>query len=357
MTPAPDLVSHADPEGLRRFCERALRAVGADTPSSVACTRSMLHGSIHGVDSHGVRLLPHYVAAMKGGRLNGTPTLRFTRTRPGAGMLDGDHAQGALPSYTAAGHAADLAAEAGIGAVGIFNSSHFGPAGAYALEIAHRGMVGLVFCNADAYVRLHDGAEGFHGTNPIAMAAPVAEGDPWLFDMATSAVPYNRVLLHRSMGMALPEGVASDGDGRDTCDPAATAMLTPLGGAFGWKGAGLAGMAEILSAVLTGGGLSRDLLPMGGPDLSTPRGLGAFVTAIDPAAFAGAEAAAAAMARYLGLLRGSKPAEGGKVMAPGDREWETARRRWVEGVPLDPETVAGFRSLAAELGLDPPALL
>lgn len=354
MTPAPGHVVRADEKALRGFCEGALRAVGADAASASACARSMLHGSLHGVDSHGVRLLPHYVAALKGGRLNGTPALRFTRTRAGAGMLDGDHAQGALPTYTAAGHAADLAAEAGIGAVGVFNSSHFGPAGAYALAIAGRSMVGLVFCNADAYVRLHDGAEGFHGTNPIAMAAPTGEGDPWLFDMATSAVPYNRVLLHRSMGTVLPDGVASDGDGHDTADPAAVQMLAPLGGAFGWKGAGLAGMAEILSAVLTGGGLSRDLLPMGGPDLSTPRGLGAFVVAIDPDAFAGATVAAAAMARYLDLLRGSKAVEGGKVMAPGDREWETARRRRVEGIPLDPETVAAFRTLARDLALDPP---
>ena len=59
-------------------------------------------------------------------------------------------------------------------------------------------------------------------------------------------------------------------------------MLAPLGGAFGYKGAGLAGLVEILSAVFTGMTSSLDMLPMVGGDLSTPRKMGAFVLAIRP---------------------------------------------------------------------------
>ena len=59
-------------------------------------------------------------------------------------------------------------------------------------------------------MRLHDGAERFHVTNPLAVAVPVEDGRPWLLDMATSAIPYNRVLLYRSLGMALPAATASD---------------------------------------------------------------------------------------------------------------------------------------------------
>jgi LDH2 family malate/lactate/ureidoglycolate dehydrogenase len=314
----------------------------------------MMHGSLHGVDSHGVRLLPHYVRGLRGGRLNPRPRPWFERRAPAAGLVHGDNAQGALPTFLAVEEAARLAEEAGVGAVGIRDSSHFGPAGAYAIRMADRGMVGLVFGNSDAFVRLHEGATRFHGTNPIAMTAPVPGSDPWLFDMATSAIPFNRVRLYTATGEALPEGVASDATGRDTRAPDAVEMLAPLGGAFGYKGAGLAGMAEILAAVLTGGGLSPDLLPMGGPDFATPRGLGAFVLALDPAAFAGAEALARAMARYLEALRASPAVPGGRVMAPGDREWAERDRRLREGIPLDPDTAEAFRALAAETGAPPP---
>ncbi|MCU0907226.1 MAG: Ldh family oxidoreductase [Rhodobacteraceae bacterium] len=352
--PAADAQVRAAPDRLRAFCRAVLQATGVEESSASACTDSILHGSLHGVDSHGVRLLPHYVTAYLGGRLNRAPRPRFERRAGSAGIVHGDHAQGALPTYLAADTACAIAAETGVGAVGVRDSSHFGPAGAYALRIAERGAVGLVFCNSDAFVRLHDGAARFHGTNPIAMAAPVPDSDPWLFDMATSAVPYNRVRLYASTGQTLPDGVASDGTGRDTRDAGAVEMLAPLGGAFGHKGAGLAGMAEILSAVLTGGGLSPDLLPMGGPDLATPRGLGAFVLALDPAAFAGAEAVARGMARYLDLLRASPARPGARVMAPGDREWAERDRRLRDGIPLDPDTTDAFRHLSDTTGAPLP---
>jgi len=345
----PPIVPVSD---LETFCHAALAAVGADAATARDCTSSIMHGSLHGVESHGVRLLPHYVKALQGGRLNKTPELRFTQTRPGSGLLDGDNAQGARATYAAIDHACDLARVAGVGAVGITQSSHFGPAGAYSLRAAQRGMLALVTCNSDSFVRLHDGAQRFHGTNPISVACPAPE-NPWLLDMATSAVPYNRVELYRSLDRPLPDGVASDATGADTTDPHMADMLAPLGGAFGFKGAALGGVAEVLSAVLTGMGLSADLAPMGGPDFATPRGLGAFVIVLDPDAFAGAGIVQAGVTRYLSLLRASPARPGTTVMAPGDREWAEAARRRAEGVPLDPITATSFADLARTLNLTP----
>lgn len=339
-------------DDLARFCREVLTAVGADPETARDCTSSILHGSVHGVDSHGVRLLGHYTKALQGGRLNKSPKLHFTRTRAGSGMLDGDNAQGARATYAATDHACDLASEAGVGAVGITRSSHFGPAGAYAMRAAERGMLALVTCNSDSFVRLHDGADRFHGTNPLSIACP-APGNPWLLDMATSAVPYNRVELYRSTKTDLPEGVASDSAGADTKDPHLAEMLAPLGGMFGFKGAGLGGVAELLSAVLTGMKLSPEIAPMGGDDFSTPRGLGAFVIALDPRAFAGAEMVEAGVKRYLELLRASPARPGRKVMAPGDREWATALERRENGIILDPVTAAGFAELSRTFAIDP----
>lgn len=340
-------------EHLSGFCEAVLTAAGADGDSAQDAVRAMLHGSLHGIDSHGVRLLPHYHKALTEGRVNGKPRLEFRRTRTGSGILDADDGHGARAAYAAAAYAVELAREAGIGAVGVARTSHFGPAGAYALDLAQRGFVGVVVCNSDSFVRLHDGAERFHGTNPIAVGAP-APGDPWLLDMATSAIPFNRVMLYASLGQALPDGTASDGAGIDTTDPRSAEMLAPLGHAQGYKGAGLAGMVEVLSAVLTGAHLSPEILPMTGDDFSTPRRMGAFVIAIDPDAFVGAALFRAGMERYLDALRGSRAREGARVMAPGDREWAEARRRRAEGIPLDPGTLAEFATVSEATGVALP---
>ena len=344
----------SDIAALQGFCEAVLVAAGANEASAEAATRAMLHASRLGVDSHGVRLLPHYDLVFRGGRLNTSPKMVFNRIRAGSGILDADDAHGALATFAAADHACDLAREAGIGAVGIANTSHFGPAGAYALEMAQEGMIGIVMCHSDSFVRLHEGAERFHGTNPIAAAVPTLAGDPWLFDMATSAVPYNRVQLYKSLGRDLPAETASDIQGIDTLDSTIVEMLAPLGGAFGFKGAGLAGLVEICSALLTGMKISPEILPMGGADISTPRGMGAFVICIDPDGFVGRDLLLAGMDRYLSRLRNSAARQGGTVLAPGDREWAEARERRQSGVPLDPETVSAFRRLAHGAGIAPP---
>jgi len=342
---------------LDAFCRAVLAAAGANDATADAVTRAMMHGSRLGIDSHGVRLLPHYVTVMQTGRVNPRPALRFVTALGAAASLDADNGHGALAAYTAMARAVELAQAAGLGAVAIRNMSHFGPAGAYALAAAEAGCIGLAVCNSDSFVRLHEGAERFHGTNPIAVAVPCEGARPWLLDMATSAIPYNRVQLYRSLGQPLPQNAASAADGSDTTDANRAEMLAPLGGAFGFKGAGLAGFAEILSAVVTGMKLSFDLAPMIGSDMSTPRGLGAFVLAIRPTAFIDSATFAAGMRRYLDRLRNSRAAAGGTVMAPGDREWAEAARRERDGVPIDPDTEAAFAAFAKRYGLAMPAAM
>ncbi|KAA3515809.1 MULTISPECIES: Ldh family oxidoreductase [Agrobacterium] len=336
---------------LDRFCRAVFAAAGANTATADAASRAMMHGTRHGVDSHGVRLLDHYISALEGGRINRSPNLKRVAGFGAVETLDADNAHGALSAYTAMDRATKIAETFGIGAVAIRNTSHFGPAGAYSFEAAKKGFIGITFCNSDSFVRLHDGATRFHGTNPISVGVPVAGENPWLLDMATSSIPYNRVLLYRSLGQALPQATASDAGGHDTLDADAADMLAPLGGEFGFKGAALAGVAEIFSAVLTGMKLSFDIPPMGGPDFSKPRGLGAFVLALKPEAFVEKEIFDEGMQRYLHALRSSAARQDCHVMAPGDREWAVAAEREETGVLIDPATRDAFLALGKRFGV------
>lgn len=338
-------------KGARRFpaalvekrAAACLRRVGASEASLAAAVRAMLHASMLGVDSHGVRLTGHYCAMLEGGRLKRDPQLRVERRGAGSAMVHGDDGMGHFAAYRAVETGMELARTAGVGAVGVSHSSHFGAAGAYAMAGAEQGFVTFATTNTDSLVTLFDGAAKFHGTNPLAFAAPVPGQEPWLLDMATSSIPLNRVLLHRSLGAPLPQGVAADAEGRPTTDPNQADMLLPLGGVdYGYKGAGLAGVATLFSALLTGATLDPDFIPMyGGGDVSTPRNMGHFILVIDPDKFAGREIFGALITRYLEQLRASplRP-DAKRVMAPGDREWTEKARREREGIPLDPDTIA-----------------
>lgn len=342
-----------DGRALDAFCLACLRAAGADEPTAKAAAAAMLHGSRLGVDSHGVRLLKHYVDAIIGGRITANPNMRFVREVGATAALDADNGHGALAAFLAMDRAMALAGTHGIGAVAIARSSHFGPAGTYAVKAAEAGLIGFTVCGASALVRLHGGTIKFHGTNPIAFAAPVPGERPWLLDMATSSASFNKVKLYEALGRALPPGVGSEPSGLDTLEPGKVAMLAPLGGEFGYKGAGLAGMVDILSAALTGMALSFEMMRMFGTDMSVPRNVGAFVMALKPSAFIEQAVFDAAMRRYVDALRGSPTLEGAKVMAAGDKEWAEADRREQDGIPLDDVTWRDYGELAGRFSLEP----
>ncbi len=320
----------------------ALRDAGANEETARAATRAMLHASRLGIDSHGVRLAAHYAKVLRGGRVNPNPAMKTHRRAAGAAILDADDSLGHAAAYAAMDLACSMAKEAGVAAVGVIRSSHYGAAGAYALAGAEAGMIAVSMSNTDAIVALHGGAERFHGTNPMAISAPVPNQKPWLLDMATSSIPLNRVLLYETLGKTLPEGVAADRSGQTTRDPASVEMLMPLGGTdFGFKGAALAGMVTLLSAVLTGGTLDHLMIRMAETDdFGTPRRMGHFCLAVDPDRFAGRTLFDEAITRYLADLRASAVREGQNVMAPGDREWAVEAERKRTGIPIDLQTAA-----------------
>src|SRR5262245_16802959 len=123
-------IAYAD---LFTFAERALLAAGADQVSADGCARAMLHASLLGVDSHGIRLLPFYVDCLKTGLVKGAPTIAVTKLRTAAAQVDADGGLGHSPTYRAVEVACELASDTGIGLAAVLHSTHFGAAGAYAL--------------------------------------------------------------------------------------------------------------------------------------------------------------------------------------------------------------------------------
>ncbi|GIK96648.1 MAG: oxidoreductase [Alphaproteobacteria bacterium] len=335
------------PAGLRGFVADALRAAGVDELSAEGTARALLHASLHGIDSHGVRLLPFYVQCLDDSLARRRPRVEVTQRRAAAAVVDADGGLGHRPSYRAMEVACALARDAGIGMAAVVNSTHFGAAGAYALAAAEAGFMGLVVANSGALVAPFDGRQPVHGTNPIAFAAPAAGRDPFLLDMATSAIPWNRVLLSRKLGAPLPAETALTPAGAFTEDAGAAMMLAPLGGrAFGYKGAGLAGMAETLSGALTGMRLAYELdgTALGDTDL------GHLFVAVDPGVFAPAAEVAERVASYCARLAGMSG--GGATVHPaGGPQWVARDDRTANGIPVPAAVGSELEAVAQRFGL------
>ncbi len=329
---------HASVAQLAALGTSVLQQTGADEASAEAATWAMLHASVHGVESHGIRLLPFYAQSLITGLAKGKPDIVITHPRRAAARVDADNGMGHIATYRAMDEACALARDCGIGMAAVVNSTHFGAAGAYALAAADAGFIGLVTANSGAFVIPHGGRKPIHGTSPIALAAPNPKGDPFLLDMATSSIPWNKVLRYRTEGIELPREVAVDAAGKFTTDPHQATALAPVGGGdFGYKGAGLAGFAEVLGGVLTGMRLSCE---QDGTALGDSQ-MGHFVMAIDPTLFMSLEQFGERLSKYLDSFK-SQPG----TYAAGGPEWEKRRTREAEGIPL-PEGLYGELRAAA----------
>jgi ureidoglycolate dehydrogenase (NAD+) len=335
-------VAHAD---LRRLTERLLRSRDVRDDVAQHVIESLMQTSLRGVDSHGLELLPHYIRALDSGRINPNPSYRFERTASAAGTLDADHTFGHAAGAEGMLHAVELARDAGIGAVAVHNSTHFGAAAFFALLAASRGFLAFSFTHADALTQSFGGTRAFFGTNPICFAAPCVDEEPFCLDMATSQVSWNKILRKRESGEPLDEGWAFDERGEPTTDASAARMLAAIGA---YKGFGLAMMIDVLCGLLTGMPFGRDISRMYADPIESKRFLGHFFVAIDPARFGDAAQFRARMQEMMNRVR-AEPAKDAEhpVMVAGDPEKTAFAIRSRDGIPMS-ETFLRFAEEAGE---------
>jgi ureidoglycolate dehydrogenase (NAD+) len=336
-----------------RWGADCLRAQDFSEADALCLAKSLAQTSLWGIDSHGIARLPHYLNRVAHGSIQARPDIVIERTGPGTAQVHGGQGQGIVVAHRANALAIDLAKSAGVSAVGVSDSSHCGAIGLYSRAAAAQGFIGIAFTHSDSIAAPFGGHEPFFGTNPISLAFPRADADPLCLDMATTAIPWNRVMNARRDGVTLPPGVALDAQGRDCSDADQARALRPLGGEeYGYKGYGLAMMIELLCGPLNGNPFGPHISPMY-EALDRPRELGAFFIVIDPARFAGGAALAAVVA---GMAMELSQVPGAPRM-PGDPEAAAQAARRHDGLPVPPALWAEMQAWSGRLGVAPPARL
>jgi (2R)-3-sulfolactate dehydrogenase (NADP+) len=263
-------------------------------------------------------------------------------TYDGAGGLGHVHLE------LATDRAAALAAEHGIGAVGVSASNHAGALGLRAARLAREGLVALLVTNAPAVLAPPGGESAVLGTNPIALAAPVPGRPPLVCDLATSQVSRGQVMKAAQEGRPIPAGWALDADGNPTTDAEAAlaGTLMPLGGP---KGFALALIVEVLTGGLLGPAVGPEVRDFFS-DHEHPQQISHLVLAIDPAAFGDRAGFDARMGHLCEAVLGA----GEATRLPGSRS-AAAEAAAGDAVVLGDGLVARLEALASELGVAPLA--
>jgi len=317
---------------LTRFAYQLLIAAKVPPAKADLVATSLVAANLRGVDSHGLQLLPFYIELILMGNINIETDGRVVNENGACITYDGQNGIGQWISEICCGHAIRLARAHGIGMVVARESNHFGAAAFWAQRMSSAGLIGIVMCNASPLVAPWQGCEQRFGTNPICMSVPTP-GNTWLLDMATTTAALGKILNAQFQGRTtIPPGWAMDSEGVPTQDveTALSGSLLPLGG---YKGSGLAMMAEILCAVLGGGAMSTELggIRIQGQPMRTSQ----FFLAIDVARFMPLDAFHRRMQSLVGLVKSSRPAQGyHEILVAGEPEWRAEEVRRRDGIPL-----------------------
>lgn len=340
---------------------------GLPVPRAAAAAVALCHGDLTGVGSHGVANLARlYLPLFDKSRVDPRADLEIIRDLGACVVVDAHRTLG----LWSAGAAMDLAVERalthGIGLASVRNATHIGCAGHHAGRAARQGMVGMVAsnCGGQRVARPPGGRLAMLGTNPLAVAAPVTAGPPFVLDMSTTVVPTGRVREAARAGRAVPPGWLTDDAGRPVTDPAAfdrgEAHLRWLGGApetGEYKGFGLGLTVEVLAALLPGAGfgpapeaLFGDGRPSGRDD-----DIGLFLLAVAPDLLRPDGGFHRDAGVLFATLAGCPSTEDGQpVRYPGWPEAERAERYRRDGVPLSGELFDELCAVADAAGLTAP---
>ena len=332
-----------------RLAMRALIAAGTRAESADDVARALVAAEADGQIGHGLSRVPAYADQVRAGKVRGDATPVVEERGPTA--LRVDAADGFAYPAIARGlpRLGGMARAAGVAGMAVTNSHHFGMAGYHVEAPAARGLVALAFGNSPAAIAPWGGSRALFGTNPIAFACPRARGAPPLvIDLGLSKVARGKVMVAAQRGQPIPEGWATDAEGRPTTDAQAAlkGTMLPMGEA---KGAALVLMVEILAAALTGAQFGFEASSFfdsaGGP----PR-VGQFFLLLDPARFAGEGFGARVEA-----LCGAILAQPGTRL-PGDRRLAARARAVSEGVEIPEALHAELVARGRALGGTPAAL-
>ena len=261
----------------------ALMRVGMAEAAAAALARATLDAEMAGKCPVGFLHLMDYLRSLVDGRITARAEPLITSPVPAIMKCN---AMGGVAQHGFSLAHEELAAKArtfGIAVFSLHNSYTTGELGWYAARLAEEGLIALAATNGPALMAGAGSRQPVYCTNPLAFAAPLADGRVMLIDQASSMAAFVDIREAAARGEAIPDGWALDQDGEPTTDPFA-AMQGALLAYGGTNGANIALMVEVLAAGLTGANWSLDA-----PDFqageATP-GIGLFVLALSPQLFA-----------------------------------------------------------------------
>lgn len=349
---------------VRSFMEIVLQKIGVPVEDVPACVDVLISSDLSGIESHGIGRFKMYYDRIKAGIQFPVTKIKVIQDSKAVAVWDGGHGMGQVVSCKAMQKAIDKAAEFGLGAVAVRNSTHFGICGYYAKMATRQNMAGLIFTNARPSVAPLFGVTPLLGTNPICFGAPSDLAFPFLFDAATSITQRGKIEVLAREEKDTPIGWAIDTDNQPYKDTTQLlkdlvlkkASLLPLGGNSetmgGHKGYGLSTMVEIFCAAFQQGSFLKGLLGFENRE-AKPYRLGHFFVAFNISSFIDVNIFKKTVGDIIRQLKDSqKSPDYDNIFVGGEKEYLSERKVLLEGIPIIDNLRRDLNLIKEELRLD-----
>jgi LDH2 family malate/lactate/ureidoglycolate dehydrogenase len=337
-------------ERVGRVVADALVALGVPDADAAAVADVLVEADLTGVDSHGIHLLTMYADRLRSGQILPVTNVEVLDDSGSTVWLDAGLGMGQVAGLRAVDLVVERARAHGVATVSVREATHLGALGVYTRRVAEQGLVCLCVQNGPTVVPPYGGVTPMFSTNPFSYAIPTGRHPTVVYDIATTAVAGNRLLLAKRRGDAtIPEGWANDEQGRPTTDTDAASVWN-LQWFGGHKGYGLGLLVEVLAGVLAGSSYGRTEHTDSDVHGRGRVAKGFTFVAIDPERFVGLDELRARTDELIDDVCGSERAAGvERIVVPGMFEAERREQRLRDGIPLSSNLVDQIDALATEL--------
>jgi len=341
-----------DHQDLRQLAAGILGAAGSGSEEAQVVADHLVEANLRGHDSHGIGLIPMYIADRLAGHLHPNLHAELVRDDGPFGIFDGGMGYGHVLAHEVTEWGIARARASGMAIVALRRSYHLARLGTYGEMAVAAGLVAILFVNVVAgrqKVAPFAGADGRMQTNPICIAVPAGEHRlPVILDFATSRIALGKVRVAFNEGRPVRPGTLVDASGAPATEPAVM-FREPFGALLSFgehKGSGLALMCELLAGALIGGPANdrRDPPPAGVIN-------NLFGIIVDPARFGDPAGFRREVDAIVAHLKASPPADAGEpVMVAGEPEARSRAIRLASGIPIDETSWQEVVTAAGKVG-------
>lgn len=346
-----DIVIRTEP--LRAYISSICQAAGSSAVEGDKVAIQLIEANLRGHDSHGVGMIPQYIANARARTLTPNATAKIVSETDVITVVDGGFGYGQVIGEQVMNIGIAKAKKAGVALIALRNSHHLGRIGGWAEQCAAAGLASMHYTStvgSGPSVAPFGGTDSRFGTNPFTCGVPVDGDEPIILDMATSRLPIGKIRVAHNKGEKIVEGALLDAKGNHTTDPGAffrqpRGTLLPFGE---HKGYALALIVELFAGALTNG-----LLAYRGEDIPKCIVNNMLSVIIDPKALGDAQQYYRDVRAMTEFVKASPPGAGtDRVMVPGDPERRSRARRLAEGIPIDAETWRAIGAAAQSVGVN-----